>query len=665
MVLLLLVLFVLFIPVSLAQDIYSMDSLELQLNVEGSFELVPTKSGAAIKEVTANIFFYPEESERQKIIRWDSEGILKKDIVSFLWNDKKIEKKKFGYVASIGTQNMRLAVKDKFSFPLPPQDIEGLEPYLEPTEIIDSDNPLVIAKAAELAEGEDDLFKVAFNLASWVEENIEYDLNTVTSSASQKASWVLQNKQGVCDEMTSLFVAMARSLGIPARFVSGISYTTSEEVISAVGSNWAGHGWAEVYFPGTGWVSFDVTFNQYGYIDVTHIKLRNGFDPSEPALKYEWTSDGVDLERGKIDLKVKVEKEGTVVPEKIQLNQEILSHEVDFGSYNLVKGTVKNDAGYYAATALNLAVPKEIEVIGRNRRNILLHPGEVRETFWVIKVPEDLKENYIYTFPTRVYSEKNISIEDTFIAQAGKNSYSKEEIEKLTVQDEEKSYSQKITLDCRYKKEISLGEENPISCSIKNTGNTNLKDLAFCVEDACEKIDLPINQKKEKEIIVKGTEAGWHKVMISAQNHEVEKKISLEYAVFDQPKINLSAEYPNTVKFGEKIDLEVYLKKDSFTEPQDVILAISGAGAKSIWEIYRLGPEEKISYLIDGEKLNWNTDFIITAEWKDRDGKSHSIQEKTTIKANAASFSDKIKMFSNWLIYLFPHQADVINFSID
>lgn len=658
-------LFLLLLPFSLAQDIYSMDSLELQLNVDGSFELVPTKSGAAIKEITAEILLYPEESERQKIISWDSEGIIKDGIVSFFWNDKRIEKKEFGYAALITTQDKRLAVKEKITFPLKPFEVQGLGPYLEPTEIIDSDHPLVIAKAAELAEGEDDLFKVVFNLASWVEENIKYDLNTVTSAASQKGSWVLQNKQGVCDEMTSLFVAMARSLGIPARFVSGISYTNSEEVVNAVGSNWAGHGWAEVYFPNIGWVSFDVTFNQYGYIDVTHIKLRDSFDPSDPAVKYKWTSDGVKLEKGKIDLKVKVEEEGTVVPEQIQLEQEILSHEVGFGSYNLVKGTVKNNANYYAATALNLAVPKEMEVVGRNRRNILLHPGEVRETFWIVKIPEELPENYIYTFPVRIYSEKNISVEDTFTAQIGKNTYSKAEIEKLTVQDEEKSYSQKITIDCRYKKEILLGEEAQVSCSVKNTGNTNLKDLTFCVEKNCETAGLLINQEKSIHIAVKGEEAGWKKVIVSANNHLVEKKLPLEYAVLDTPKIKITTKSPQTADFGKLLALEVIVAKDSFDNPQDPTLTISGAGIKSIWDIPNLVKEEKISYLVNGQSLSRNTVFVIAANWKDRQGRTYSSEEKITIKVEAYSFTDRVKMFSNRLINLFTQKSEKINFSIN
>lgn len=638
-------------PFALAQnDLYSMDSLQLQLNVDGSFELIPTKSNAQLQEVSADLLLYPKEDLRQKSISFDSQGIVKEDMISFFWNDKKIEKKNFGYQALIRTQNKRLKVKEKASFPLKPEETAGLEQYLEPTKTIDSDNPAIVAKAAELAQGEEDLFKVVFNLASWVEENIEYDLNTVTATASQKGSWVLQNKQGVCDEMASLFVAMARSLGIPARFVSGISYTNSQEVVDTVGSNWAGHGWAEVYFPDLGWVSFDVTFNQYGYIDVTHIKLRDGFDPTEPAVKYKWVADGVDLKKGKLDLNVKVEEEGTIVPEEVLLEQEILSHEVGFGSYNLIKGIVKNTADYYVATALNLAVPKEVEVIGRNRRNILLRPKEVRETFWIVKIPENLPSQYIYTFPAKIYSEKNISVEDSFTAQEGKNAYSKEEIEELTVQDEEKSYSRKISFDCQYQKEIKLGEENKIVCSIKNSGNANLNNIVFCVGEACETINLPINQKESAEITVKGEEIGWQKVTVSAENELVEKKISLEYAVLDQPKVKIEPNYPRSVQFGEPFEIGIAVGKESFSQPQEVVILVSGPRFGNEWKIENLVNEENLLLKMDGRVLSYSNEFVVTASWKDREGKTYSEEEEIIVVGVADSWREHLKMVSNWII---------------
>ena len=55
-VLIIAVMLLLFVSSVLAQeDIYSLDSLKLKLSVDGSFELVPTKSGAVIKEETASL----------------------------------------------------------------------------------------------------------------------------------------------------------------------------------------------------------------------------------------------------------------------------------------------------------------------------------------------------------------------------------------------------------------------------------------------------------------------------------------------------------------------------------------------------------------------------------------------------------------------------------
>src|SRR3989338_6223768 len=102
----LMLLFLLLIPFAIAQnDLYSMDSLELQLNVDGSFELVATKSNAKIQEASADILLYPKESPRQQIVSWDSLGVIKEDLVYFFWNDQKIEKKEFGYSSLIKTKN--------------------------------------------------------------------------------------------------------------------------------------------------------------------------------------------------------------------------------------------------------------------------------------------------------------------------------------------------------------------------------------------------------------------------------------------------------------------------------------------------------------------------------------------------------------------------------
>ena len=433
-------LILLLIPLITANNLYLQDSLELQLDIDGEFELIATENNAKLKEAKVNLLLVPQDDYKQTILSLDSSGTTKDDKVSFIWTDKTLGLKKYGYSATIATNNLRNKVSEKISYPISEYDLQDYQQYLQPTTSIDSNNQDVISKATELAEGETDLFKVVFKLAEWVERNVKYDLNTLTETASQKASWVLENKVGVCDEMTSLFVAMSRSLGIPARFVSGISYTTSE----LFEENWQPHGWAEVYFPEVGWVSFDITFGEYGYVDVTHIKLRDGFDPQEPATKFEWLADKVDLEASELNLDVDVLKEGSVMKEEIELGQEILAEEIGFGSYNLIKGVLKNTANYYSASTLKLSVPKEISILGRNKRTILLSPKEVRETFWIVKVPENLKGDYVYKFPSVIYSEKNVSISNHFTAKKESPTYSKSEIEKLTVKDEEKEYSRKM-----------------------------------------------------------------------------------------------------------------------------------------------------------------------------------------------------------------------------
>ena len=70
--------------------------------------------------------------------------------------------------------------------------------------------------------------------------------------------WFLfDHREGTCGVFSSAFVVMARSVGIPARVVSGwvISQTANTQIVRA---NQA-HQWAEVALEGIGWVTFEPT----------------------------------------------------------------------------------------------------------------------------------------------------------------------------------------------------------------------------------------------------------------------------------------------------------------------------------------------------------------------------------------------------------------------
>ncbi len=643
--------FLLLLPaVMAAQDnLYQYDTLTIDLDVRSSFELIATGSNARAEEVSTQLFLIPTNNHRQEVLNIDHQGELENNRLFFIWNNPGLGPHTFGYTAQIRTNNQRVEVKQKMPFPLDTQDLAGFEEYVQPTATIDSNHPEIITKATELVEGEDDQFKAVFKLANWVDDNIEYDLTTLTAQTSQKASWVLENRAGVCDEMTSLFVAMARSVGIPARFVSGVSYTTSD----LFPEPWQPHGWAEVYFPEVGWVGFDITFGEYGYIDVTHVKLRDGFDPQEAATRYEWLAHNVDLKTRDLDLNSEITDKGSIISEELNLEQEILAPEVEIGSYNLVKGIVKNKADYYAAATLRLAVPPEIEIVGKDRRTLLLAPNEVKETIWIVKLDENLDPGYIYTFPTLIWSEKNTSIADSFKAQAGKPFYSQQEIEEFDVDVEERTYSRKISFVCDIPPSISLGRSSSASCTIRNTGNTNLQQLNFCLDNDCERLDLPINQQYSKSIILPGETIGWNKVVVSAENELVQKTVSLQYVVADEPKVELLIMAPDEVEFKEDFMMAISLNKKSFSNPQKVELVVQSPSGENIWNIEQLLTNQTVTLQMNSKGMGTANVLKIEVQWQDEQGKIFVEDKEVGIKAIPKSFGERITMWINTILNWF------------
>jgi transglutaminase-like putative cysteine protease len=84
------------------------------------------------------------------------------------------------------------------------------------------------------------------------------------------ASKTFAEKRGASTHLTHVFLAAARSLGIPARYVGG--YVRGDFGIHAH----APHGWAEAFVDGLGWVAFDVA-NGSCAADA-HVRVAIGLD---------------------------------------------------------------------------------------------------------------------------------------------------------------------------------------------------------------------------------------------------------------------------------------------------------------------------------------------------------------------------------------------------
>jgi transglutaminase-like putative cysteine protease len=101
--------------------------------------------------------------------------------------------------------------------------------------------------------------------------NREMTFDTDPTHVATTAAEAFSLRRGVCQDLTHIFIAAARQLGIPARYVAGHLRRSD-----GVTEQEAGHAWAEAYVEDLGWVGFDPTNG----IAVTpaHVRVAVGLD---------------------------------------------------------------------------------------------------------------------------------------------------------------------------------------------------------------------------------------------------------------------------------------------------------------------------------------------------------------------------------------------------
>ncbi|SNS19901.1 transglutaminase family protein [Tropicimonas sediminicola] len=110
-------------------------------------------------------------------------------------------------------------------------------------------------------------------LSARVLEAVKYETGTTTTTTT--AEEVLHAGSGVCQDHAHVFIAAARQLGFPARYVSG--YLLLNDQVSQEAS----HAWAEVHIDALGWVGFDVPNEVCP--DERYVRVATGLDYSEAA----------------------------------------------------------------------------------------------------------------------------------------------------------------------------------------------------------------------------------------------------------------------------------------------------------------------------------------------------------------------------------------------
>ncbi|MGL5003262.1 MAG: transglutaminase-like domain-containing protein, partial [Casimicrobium sp.] len=153
--------------------------------------------------------------------------------------------------------------------------------YVQPSPLAPTD--AVFAKyVAELSQHNTSVFRLAGELCQRIHREFSYSPSS--TNAHTQPAHALAIKRGVCQDFAQVMIACLRSLGLPAKYVSGYLLTQpppgQERLIGADAS----HAWVSVYCPNYGWLEFDPTNNCLA--GESHVVVAYGRDYSDvPPLR--------------------------------------------------------------------------------------------------------------------------------------------------------------------------------------------------------------------------------------------------------------------------------------------------------------------------------------------------------------------------------------------
>ena len=107
----------------------------------------------------------------------------------------------------------------------------------------------------------------------------EFEFDSHATEISTPLDQVLKGRRGVCQDFSHLMIGCLRSIGLPARYVSGYILTHPPAGQPRMIGADASHAWVAVFCPGLGWVDFDPT--NRCLVQQEHITLGWGRDFSD------------------------------------------------------------------------------------------------------------------------------------------------------------------------------------------------------------------------------------------------------------------------------------------------------------------------------------------------------------------------------------------------
>jgi hypothetical protein len=164
-----------------------------------------------------------------------------------------------------------------------PVTAAGMSSYLQRTDMAQSDDAGIHAKAVQITAGATSEAEAVNAIMDFIRTQLPDSSSTTPNDAVSS----LNSHAGSCKNRANLALALLRSVGIPARLVTGLVSGQEYHVVYVLGDEehdtsfgWGNelHVWVEIYYPQKGtWVPYDPGLNK-GFVDTRHVMSGTALD---------------------------------------------------------------------------------------------------------------------------------------------------------------------------------------------------------------------------------------------------------------------------------------------------------------------------------------------------------------------------------------------------
>jgi len=607
-------------------------TMQAKVVIKNTITFVPTGPEYRITHASGAVHWYPRDTWLEDVnsMQVTPKAVRQDESMHFVWMNP-ASQEQIIIDSTITTKGVIVPIHKKIAFPF--KDVPSpFQPYLTSTKIIEI-TPEIRKLSQELAAGKEDANQVVFSFAEWTNKNINYSLSSLGQPASKTSSQVLLTKEGKCDELTALFIALNRAAGIPARFVGGYAYTNDPQFEES----WGGHGWAEVWFPDQGWIPYDVTYGEYGYLDAGHIPMMYSADASTNSVEYQAKGNDFELQTSPLDISISNVQLSGEKPELVLVELDAPKKQIGFGSTVMLIATIKNLQKYYVPARVSAARVIGTTPIGESQKTVLLGPGETKKVYFLATIEKNLAPGYKYTYPFAVKSSFGNEATTDVVAQSHFAKYDLSSYAELIDQLTPKQQSGSVQILCDEISPVYLGNISEQTCTI--IGAKNIPSTTSACAETCQTVQV---QKNTFQIKTKSEQAG-----ISTKRYQ--SKIGEErinYFVTTHgvvtPKINVSITNPESAVPDDVIYADAQLlPQNSF--PKNLKANLRVRNSETTESLDLLERPEKLSFAIPGRALRpGDNEIELIITYEDELGMAYESRFTSKIQLTDVGIVDRI-----------------------